>query len=89
MMDSTHGATNPFAGVPESASLSQTAYVDADAPPEEGEESAYVSFTVAPQPQTSSAFHRELHAIVQPIVCLVRCVRLTTAPPLLLSPPPS
>merc|ERR1719469_1726636 len=48
-MDSTHGATNPFAGVPESASLSQTAYVDADAPPEEGEESAYVSFTASEQ----------------------------------------
>ena len=47
MMDSTHGASNPFAGVPESASLSQTTYFDADAPPEaEGEESAYVSFTV-------------------------------------------
>ena len=46
-MDSTHGASNPFAGVPESASLSQTTYFDADAPPEaEGEESAYVSFTV-------------------------------------------
>ena len=52
MMDSTHGASNPFAGVPESASLSQTTYFDADAPPEaEGEESAYVSFTVRPPNQ--------------------------------------
>ena len=33
-MDSTHGASNPFAGVPESASLSQTTYFEADAPPE-------------------------------------------------------
>jgi len=49
-MDSTHGASNPFAGVPESASLSQTTYFDADAPPEaEGEESAYVSFTASEQ----------------------------------------
>ena len=47
MMDSTHGASNPFAAVPESASLSQTTYFEADAPPEaESEESAYVSFTV-------------------------------------------
>ena len=47
MMDSTHGASNPFAAVPENASLSQTTYYDADAPPEgEGEESAFVSFTV-------------------------------------------
>ena len=46
-MDSTHGASNPFAAVPESASLSQTTYFEADAPPEaESEESAYVSFTV-------------------------------------------
>jgi hypothetical protein len=51
MMDSTHGASNPFAGVPESASLSQTTYFDADAPPEaEGEEPAYVSFTVKLHP---------------------------------------
>ena len=58
MMDSTHGASNPFAGVPESVSLSQTTYFDADAPPEaEGEESAYVSFTVRAR-KTSPAFLR-------------------------------
>ena len=51
-MDSTHGASNPFAGVPESASLSQTTYFEADAPPEaESEESAYVSFTVWHPPE--------------------------------------
>lgn len=49
-MDSTHGASNPFAAVPESASLSQTTYFEADAPPEaESEESAYVSFTASEQ----------------------------------------
>ena len=74
MMDSTHGASNPFAGVPETASLSQTTYYDADTPPEEreGKEAAYVSFTVRLPPQTSPACDRELHALIQPIVHLLR-----------------
>ena len=70
MMDSTHGASNPFAGVPESASLSQTTYFEADAPPEaESEESAYVSFTVWHPPEPA------LPRSSRPVCRLGRCAR--------------
>ena len=69
-MDSTHGASNPFAGVPESASLSQTTYFEADAPPEaESEESAYVSFTVWHPPEPA------LPRSSRPVCRLGRCAR--------------